>query len=432
MRQTTETSRAHASRVTALTLLRDAIPMRKQLLGWSVVSVFILGGAAGCNSLASTPDSTDGASGASASSGGASATGGAVGSAGTASSLAGASAAGSSGSVSTFGGSSGSAGAASFGGASGAAGSAAGGNAGTSSAGATGSAAGAGGSGGAPPTSDLKVVAYLANYSGSYASWAKKISFNKMTHMNLAFATVNGQNDWDMGASDSDVKTLVDTAHAAGVKVLASLGGGGGDGSIFNNWGNLDTMVANLDPFLTRLNLDGADIDIENPGQVGSINSTNATNYDKFVEAIVAKLHPEGKLVTAAVAPWVGGPRVSTLQQFDFVNIMVYTSNLDDYSNGVNFFKVLPKTKMTLGAGFYGANADDSNEISYAQIMAADSSAYTKNQTQVDGTTYYYTGETAMKAIAAMSKNYGGIMVWDLTEDVTGAHSLWTLVQNAM
>jgi chitinase len=405
--------------------------MRKQLLGWSAVSVLTLGGAAGCSSLAPTPDSTAGAAGASASSGGSSATGGAVGSAGTAS-FAGGAAAGSSGSASTFGGSSSSAGAASFGGAGGTAGFAAGGNAGTSAAGAGGNSAGGGGAGGAAPTSDIKVVAYLANYSGSYATWAKKISFNKMTHMNLAFATVNGSNDWDMGASDADVKTLVDTAHAAGVKVLASLGGGGGDGSIFNNWANLDTMVANLDPFLTRLNLDGADIDIENPGEVGSINSTNSTNYDKFVEAIVAKLHPEGKLVTAAVAPWVGGPRVSTLQQFDFVNIMVYTSNLDDYTNGVNFFKVLPKTKMTLGAGFYGANADDSNEISYAQIMAADSTAYTKNQTQVDGTTYYYTGETAMKAIAAMSKNYGGIMVWDLTEDVTGAHSLWTLVQNAM
>jgi chitinase len=404
--------------------------MRKKLFGWSAISVVCLGGAAiGCSSLAS--DASDGAAGASA---GSPAVGGADGSAGSTSSFAGATAAGGSAGGSTAG-SSGSTGGASGASSGGAAGS---GTSGTAGADAQGGAAGSGGSaaggggGGAAPTPDLKVVAYLANYTGSYATWAKKISFDKMTHLNLAFATVTGSNEWDMGASDADVKTLVDTAHAAGVKVLASLGGGGGDGSIFNNWANMDAMLANLDPFLTRLNLDGADIDIENPGEVGSINSTTATNYDKFVEAIVAKLHPEGKLVTAAVAPWVGGPRASTLEQFDFVNIMVYTSNLSDYTNGVNFFKVLPKTKMTLGAGFYGANSDDSNEISYAQIMAADSTAYTKNSTQVDGTTYYYTGEAAMKSICAMAKNYGGIMVWDLTEDVTGSHSLWTLVQNAM
>jgi len=386
--------------------------------------------------MATTSPGTDGASGSAT---GGAAAGGSVGAAGSTSSSAGTSAtAGSSGYVGSSAGAAGSSGSSSVAGMGGAGGngsggSNAGGSAGSAAAGAGGSSGGSGGAGGAPSTSGLKVVAYLADYSGSYSSWATKINFAKMTHLNLAFATVKAGNTWGFdGQSDSDVKALVDKAHAAGVKVLASLGGGGGDGSIFNNWGNTDAMVANLDPFLTRLNLDGADIDVENPGEVGNINSTSQTNYDKFVEAIVAKLHPEGKLVTAAVAPWVGGPRLSTISQYDFVNIMVYTSNLDDYTNGVNYFKALPKTKMTLGAGFYGANDGDTNEISYAQIMAADSSAYTKNQTQVDGETYYYTGETAMKAIAAMSKNYGGIMVWDLTEDVTGTHSLWTLVQNAM
>jgi chitinase len=407
--------------------------MRTQLLGSSaLICLVLLGGAAvGCSATAAAPDAPSGAFG--AATGGAHA-GGAGGSAGSPTSFAGAggaaAVAGSSGAAGTFAGSGGNAGGAS--GSAGGGASSSGGVAGSGGSGGSGGASSSGGAGGAPSTSGIKVVAYLANYSGSYSSWAKKINFAKMTHLNLAFATVTGGTNWDMGASDSDVKALVDAAHAAGVKVLASLGGGGGDGSIFNNWGNLDGMVASLDPFLTRLNLDGADIDIENPQQTGSINSTNQTNYDKFVEAIVAKLHPEGKLVTAAVAPWVGGPRVSTLQQFDFVNIMVYTANLDDFTNGVNFFKVLPKEKLTLGAGFYGANQDDSNEISYAQIMAADSNAYTKNQTQVNGTTYYYTGEAAMKSIAAMSKNYGGIMVWDLTEDVTGPHSLWALVQNAM
>ena len=406
--------------------------MRMQVLGWSALSVLLLGAATA--SCSSAPDSTDGAAG--TTTGGGSPLGGATGSAGATSAAAGVggamSSAGTSGTFGMAGGAgSGAAGMTSIGGASGAG--AAGTSAGGGMSGSGGSSAGAGGSGGSAPASGMKVVAYLANYSGSYSSWAQKINFSKMTHLNLAFATITGTATWDMGASDADVKVLVDTAHAAGVKVLASLGGGGGDGSIFNNWANLNAMVTNLDPFLTRLNLDGADIDIENPDQVGSLKSTNQTNYDKFVEAIVAKLHPEGKLVTAAVASWVGGPRASTLQQFDFVNMMVYTANLSDYSDAANFFSAaMPKNKLTYGAPIYGQNADDSNEISYAQILAADPNNYTKNSADVGGTTYYYAGETAMKAIVAASKSYGGIMLWDLTEDVSGAHSLWGVVQNAL
>ncbi len=400
--------------------------MRKQLFGWSAVIFLCLGGALACSS-------SPGSSGYQYNAGGAPA-GGAVGTAGAPSSAAGAATAGSSGAV-ALGGSSDGAGAPGVAGVGGSSSSVAGasnggsaGTGGTSTGGSAGGSAGAGG--GTSATPNLKLVAYLANYSGSFTDWAKKVNFDKMTHLNLAFATVSNGTQWNMGQSDAEVKAIVDAAHAKGVKVLASLGGGGGDGSIFNNWGNLDGMVSSLDPFLTRLNLDGADIDIENAEQTGSINSTNATNYDKFVEAIAAKLHPEGKLVTAAVAPWVGGPRVSTLQQFDFVNIMVYTSKLSDYTNGVNFFKVIGNNKMTIGAGFYGANSGDTNEISYSQILAADPTAYTKNQAQVNGDTFYYTGEDAMKSIVAMSKNYGGLMVWDLTEDVTGTHSLWSLVQN--
>ncbi len=360
------------------------------------------------------------------------AVGGAVGTAGSAgavSAVGGAPTAGSSGAT-DVGGSAGSPGGAGAGGSSaGSAGASTGGGGGASG-GAAGSSGNAGAGGGTTGTPGKKLVAYLANYSGSYSTWATKVNFKKMTHMNLAFATVkNGQ--WTLGQSDAEVKALVDAAHAAGVKVLASLGGGGGDQSIFNNWANMDSMVQTLDPFLTRLNLDGADVDIENAAQTGSINSTAATNYDKFVEAIAAKLHPEGKLVTAAVAPWVGGPRVSTLQTFDFINIMVYTSKLSDYTDGVNFFKVIGLDKITIGAGFYGANSGDTSEVSYSQILAADPNAYTKNSTQVNGQTYYYTGEDAMKSIVAMSKNYGGLMVWDLTEDVTGPRSLWGLVQNA-
>src|SRR6202000_546830 len=116
-----------------------------------------------------------------------------------------------------------------------------------------------------------RVVAYLPNYSGSYASWAKSIDFTKMTHLNLAFASATTSNGWDMGASDSDVAALVKAAHAKGVKVIASLGGGGGDQTVIAQYktaSNGPSMVANLDTFVTAHDFDGVDVDIEDPGNL--------------------------------------------------------------------------------------------------------------------------------------------------------------------
>src|SRR6185312_2877172 len=141
-----------------------------------------------------------------------------------------------------------------------------------------------------------RVVAYLPNYSGSYADWAKSIDFSKMTHLNLAFATATSQNGWDMGASDGDVAALVSAAHAHGTRVLASLGGGGGDQTVIASYedaGNVPALVQNLDSFVAAHELDGVDVDIEDPSHLGA-------DYTTFVDAVVATLRPEGKLVTAA------------------------------------------------------------------------------------------------------------------------------------
>lgn len=281
-----------------------------------------------------------------------------------------------------------------------------------------------------PPSSGVRVVAYLPNYSGSFASWAKSINFSKMTHLNLAFATANSQNGWSMGASDADVKALVDAAHKAGVKVFASLGGGGGDQTVIARYktaSNIDPLVANLDAFVSAHNFDGVDIDIEDGGQLGA-------NYASFVSKTVSKMHPEGKLVTAAVAQYLQGDMAdSTLRMFDFVNVMIYT-NYNDTVSAASFYvgtKGLDKSKVVLGAGFFGTD-DSWNEYAYKDIIAADGSAWSKDTATVNGKTVHYTGMASMKKITDYAKGFGGIMFWELSEDTTDAHSLYKVIQGEM
>jgi chitinase len=289
---------------------------------------------------------------------------------------------------------------------------------------------GGGGAGGAAPASTTRVVAYLPNYSGSYSDWAASIDFTKMTHLNLAFATATSSNGWDMGASDQDVAAIVGAAHAAGTKVLASLGGGGGDQTVIGRYqdaANVAPMVANLDAFVAAHGLDGVDVDIEDPANLGA-------GYSAFVGAVVATLRPEGKLVTAAVAQYLqDSMEDATLHSFDFVNVMIY-STYDDSVSALDYYagtKGVPGAQMTLGAGFFGSD-QNGNEYAYSDILAADPGAWSEDETQVDGVTVDYTGMATMKKLAEYSKGYGGIMFWELSEDTTDAHSLYKVIQGAM
>ena len=86
-----------------------------------------------------------------------------------------------------------------------------------------------------------KLIGYLPDYDGSYADFAKSIDFSKMTHLYLAFGlppfcngtcTASSDMQFSLGQTDEDIRTLVDTAHRKGVKVVLSIGGGGGDQQI--------------------------------------------------------------------------------------------------------------------------------------------------------------------------------------------------------
>jgi hypothetical protein len=283
---------------------------------------------------------------------------------------------------------------------------------------------GAGGGGGS--NSGLKVVAYLPNWAGSFRQWARTIDFNKMTHLNLAFALATGSNGWDLGASDADVRALVDAAHAKGVKVLASLGGAGGDATIvkrYKNGANIVPLVNNLNAFVTRLDLDGVDVDIEDGNNLGA-------SYAAFIDEIVKQLRPKGKLITAAVAQYLqGGMSDATLHSFDFVNIMIYT-NYNDSVKQMSYYantKKVPKPLITLGAAFFGTGGG--REWAYSEILKKDPGSFGGDQATVDGVSIHLTGTNSMKRLCDLSKGYGGIMFWELSEDVTDSRSLWKVIQ---
>jgi GH18 family chitinase len=253
-----------------------------------------------------------------------------------------------------------------------------------------------------PSTPAIKVVMYLPNWSGSYANWATMIDFNKMTHLLLAFGTVDTNNNWNMGASDSDVQALAAAAHSHQVKVLVSIGGADDDIGIINQYGstsNIDPMVANLQSMVTRLTLDGVDVDLERGAMMKS-----SSNYPAFVNKLVAAFHPQGLLVTTALAQYIAqdantdATLQAVYQSFDFINDMIYTTNPSDYTNEGSWWtgtQGIDKTKLCLGIEF-------SNNLS------------TGTAVQLTNT----------------SKDYGGVMIWEYSQPTEG--TLWPAVQGAL
>jgi chitinase len=251
-------------------------------------------------------------------------------------------------------------------------------------------------------TPAIKAAMYLPNWNGSFASWATMIDFTKMTHLLLAFGTVDGNNQWNMGAADSDVQALAAAAHAHQVKVLVSIGGADDDIGIINQYqtmSNINPLSANLYAMVTRLNLDGVDVDLERGTLMKS-----SSNYPAFVSQLVSTFRPKGMLVTTALAQYIAQDANSdavlmgVFQSFDFINDMIYTTNLNDYTNEASWWtgtQGITNTKLCLGIEF------------------------TNNLT---------TG-TAVQ-ITTASKAYGGVMMWEYTQSTEA--QLWPAIQGAL
>jgi chitinase len=287
------------------------------------------------------------------------------------------------------------------------------------------------------------LIAYLfAGKKTTYRELSPRLSFGKITELYLAFAdppkcagvcTAGSDMNFSIeGETDADIDQIVGAAHAAGVKVLASIGGGGGDQRIiqFYNAGLSAPLAVSLDAFVTQHHLDGVDLDIEDPSNMGQ-------PFLAFTSALTSTFHPKGKLVTAAVAKYLQASMPNdALRQFDLLNIMCYSS----YSAAVkelHFYaddeKISP-AKLVLGVPFFGSNDDDSHEESYQAILAAYPNAWKVDLAGGgdldDGQAFHYVGETTMAAETQLARKYGGVMFWEWMGDAAEPHSLLRVIEN--
>lgn len=269
-----------------------------------------------------------------------------------------------------------------------------------------------------------RVVGYLPNwYTGSLDS----IRYNKLTHVNYAFlepTAAGGLTGINM-SNDARLTSLVSKAHAAGTKVLISVGGwSGSDDSNFEPMANSSTaraaFVSNLVTFVGNYGLDGVDIDWEFPET-----STDSANYALLMTALDTAMHNRGKLLTAAVAAdsyYGSGIPTQAFANVDFLVLMAYDGGWPhspysyaeaslDYWSG----RGLPQSKTVLGVPFYG-NSSSGAQRAYRTIVRDDAQAPYKDLSNG----WYYNGLATMKDKARLALQRGtGVGIWELTQDTT-------------
>ena len=285
-----------------------------------------------------------------------------------------------------------------------------------------------------------RAVGYLPDWS--YNSFDVK-DFDKLTHLNISFCNPKGDG-FGCGIPDGDFKRIVTAAHGVKTKVLAALGGGGYGDPYRNLIATNESRTAlndKIEKFCLDHDLDGIDLDIE-------LDSSDVIwmNYGAWVSELRTICDEHGWLLSTATAQWVAhGVSKETFAMFDYLNVMAYDddsrpsshSSYECATDMLDYFektKGVSKEKLVLGVPFYGrgysgGRLDWSSYMSFKDIVNSDKSLYEADYT---ASGIAYNGAATMKKKCALAKNYGGIMIWEITLDAGGDYSLLKLIDGGL
>ncbi len=286
-------------------------------------------------------------------------------------------------------------------------------------------------------SSSSRIVGYLPDWS--YSAYTT-LDFGNLTHLNIAFCNPNDKGDISCWIPDSEFTKIVEKAHDNDVKVMAALGGAGGCDNYLNyidTFQEMSEFNVKIINFCEKFGLDGIDLDIE-------LNSANAVwkYYGDWVDSLRELCDEKDYELSTATAQWVAyGVSDETFAKFDFVNVMAYDNDesktshadMDFAKNSLNFFneeKNISKDKLVLGVPFYGrgyssdGSLDWNSYVPYKDIIADNLDYY--NLDSYNGVAY--NGAETIAEKCRLASDYGGIMIWELSQDTTDEYSLLKVI----
>ena len=331
-----------------------------------------------------------------------------------------------------------------------------------------------------PAVSSKRLLGYYPEWSKynnpPYVYSADQIPYNELTHISHAFVLLNSKADGTLKIPQGFIEpALISKAHAAGVKVMVSIGGGDGiQGSRFNRMARVEAyrqaFVRNVNAFLTKYGYDGVDIDWEVP------NAKDASNCTTLMQELRNEL-PSPWLISMATPSdprsWGQGFDIPALAPLlDFMNVMTYdfTGSWAGYAglnsplfqdpadpgqNGslktsMDLYQTIygvPPAQLNIGTPFYGYEFDGANALWAAcsncavnqqnygpyikplinhqgwqrEFDDAAKSPYLVNSTLPGFISYDDSASTGHKTRYILKqRGFGGVFMWELSADYDG------------
>ncbi|MFL5729656.1 MAG: Ig-like domain-containing protein [Cytophagaceae bacterium] len=277
----------------------------------------------------------------------------------------------------------------------------------------------------------FKVVGYHPSWAGS----ASAIQYSKLTHINYAFALPLSNGSLKPIDNPAMLQQIVANAHAAGKKVFIAIGGWSDGGTPLDptfealaaSATSRATFVNAAMNLVSTYNLDGVDIDWEYPDAGASSN-----NFAALMQQLSASLHAQGKGLSAAIAADSysgGGIPASVFGYVDHLNVMAYDNGSEANHSSYNFAQSAinywigrgcPKDKLILGVPFYARPSWNGFNVLVANGANPNSDQFGSD---------YYNGIPTIQSKTQLAWNSaGGIMIWELSQDATGANSLLSAI----
>jgi chitinase len=331
-----------------------------------------------------------------------------------------------------------------------------------------------------PPLASPRLIAYYTSWSKynnpPYAYSSKQIPYTQLTHIEHAFVLLNAKANGVLTVPKGFLEAkLISDAHAAGVKVLLSIGGSGNNQwSLFSKMAQSEkfrqAFVKNVHTFLTKHKYDGVDIDWEFPA------SGDLSDCTTLMQELRNGL-PAPWLISMAVpangdntAPGLNIPALAPI--VDFFNVMTYDftgawdpyaglnsplyqdpadplqtgsvkTSMDLYQNTYG----VSSSQLNIGTPFYGyefqgadalweacgsCTVSQQNYGSYikplineqgweAEFDNAAQSPYLVNTASPGFITYDNTSSVSAKTTYILkTRGFGGVFIWDLSQDYDG------------
>lgn len=283
----------------------------------------------------------------------------------------------------------------------------------------------------------FKVVGYFPHYR---FSWVNDIDYQKLTHVNIAFA--NPDANGNLSCEGANIDPIVEKCHQNGCKVFISLAGGYLTPAWESAWNDL-TLAANRPGYIQKIvqyvqshNLDGVDLDLE----WQYVKSW----YSPFVLDLKTALDQIGVPLTVALPGSYRYPQITNeaLAAFDWVNMMIYDlrgpwdpSNIGQHSpyswavDCIQYWKNqnVPADKLTLGVPFYGYDFGTSpvSSFTFRGIVNQDAANAYKDDTGLK----FWNGIPTIKEKTALAlSEVNGIMIWEIGQDAFGANAQYSLL----